>query len=130
MKVTFGKSHQRSGDTFVHKVLRLFLGSRFACRIFDSSRDDGEGAVLFAGGADDDLDVLAKGGEKFHEAGDEEVAGAVAHEQGDLSLRHAENFDELDLALEMARKNKHSTANEREKRDFSLRRPPRSQERT
>jgi hypothetical protein len=32
----------------------------------DSSRDDGEGAVLFAGGADGDFDVLAEGGEKFH----------------------------------------------------------------
>jgi hypothetical protein len=35
-----------------------------------SGGDDGEGAVLFAGGADGDLDVLAEGGEKFHEAGD------------------------------------------------------------
>jgi hypothetical protein len=35
--------------------------------------------VLFAGGADGDLDVLAEGGEKFHEAADAEVAGAVAH---------------------------------------------------
>jgi len=35
--------------------------------------------VWFAGGADCDLDVLAEGGEKFHEAADAEVAGAVAH---------------------------------------------------
>jgi hypothetical protein len=39
--------------------------------------------VGFAGGADGDLDVLAEGGEKFHEAADAEIAGAVAHEEGD-----------------------------------------------
>ena len=35
-----------------------------------SNRDGGEGAVLLAGGADGDLDVLGEGGEEFHEAGD------------------------------------------------------------
>jgi len=59
--------------------------------------DDGEGALLFAGGADGDFDVLAEGGEKFHEAADAEVAGAVAHEQGNLGLLNAENFGEFDL---------------------------------
>jgi hypothetical protein len=39
--------------------------------------------VWFAGGADGDLDVLAEGGEELHEAADAEVAGAVAHEEGD-----------------------------------------------
>jgi hypothetical protein len=38
--------------------------------------------VLFAGGADGDLDVLAEGGEEFQEAADAEVAGAVAHLEG------------------------------------------------
>lgn len=46
-----------------------------------SGGDEGEGAVLFAGGADGDFDVLAEGGEKFHKAADAEVAGAIAHEQ-------------------------------------------------
>lgn len=54
-----------------------------------SGGDDGEGAALFAGGADDDFDVLAEGSEEFHEAADAEVAGAVAHEQGDLGLLNA-----------------------------------------
>ena len=31
-----------------------------------SCGDDGEGAVLFAGGADGDFDFLAESGEKFH----------------------------------------------------------------
>jgi hypothetical protein len=53
--------------------------------------------VLFPGGADGDFDVLAEGGEEFHEAADAEVAGAVAHKQGDLGLLNAENFGEFDL---------------------------------
>ena len=55
--------------------------------------------MWFAGGADGDFDVLAEGGEEFHEAADAEVAGAVAHEQGDLGLLNAENFGEFDLGL-------------------------------
>ena len=35
--------------------------------------------VWGAGGADGDLDVMAEGGEEFHEAADAEVAGAIAH---------------------------------------------------
>lgn len=48
--------------------------------------------MWFAGGADGDFDVLVEGGEKFYEAADAEVAGAVAHEQGDLGLLDAEDF--------------------------------------
>lgn len=51
----------------------------------------------FAGGADGDLDVLAEGGEELHEAADAEVAGAVAHEQGDLRLLDAEDFGDFGL---------------------------------
>ena len=53
--------------------------------------------MFLAGGADGDFDVLAQGGEEFHEASDGEVTGAVAHHQGDLRLLHAENLGRLDL---------------------------------
>lgn len=53
--------------------------------------------MWFAGGADGDLDVLAEGGEEFHEAADAEVAGAVAHEEGDLGLLDAKNCGDFDL---------------------------------
>ena len=53
--------------------------------------------MLFAGGSDRDFDVLAEGGEKFHQATDAEVAGTVAHEQGDLGLLDAEDFGQFDL---------------------------------
>ena len=53
--------------------------------------------MWFAGGADGDLDVLSEGGEEFHEAADAEVAGAVAHEEGDLGLLDAEDFGDFDL---------------------------------
>lgn len=52
---------------------------------------------MLAVGADGDFDVSAEGGEKFREAADAEVAGAVAHWQVDLRLLNAENFGELDL---------------------------------
>jgi hypothetical protein len=53
--------------------------------------------VLLVRGADGDFDVLAEGGEKFHEAANTEVAGAFAHEQGDLALLDAEDFGDFDL---------------------------------
>lgn len=48
-------------------------------------------------GADGDFDVLAEGGQESHEAAHAEVAGAVAHEQGDLGLLDFEDFGEFDL---------------------------------
>jgi len=62
-----------------------------------SCRDDGEGAVFLAGEADGEFDVLAEGGEKFHQAANTEIAGAFAHEQGDLALLDAEDFGDFDL---------------------------------
>ncbi len=53
--------------------------------------------MLFAGGADGDFNVLTEGGEKFHEAADAEVAGAIAHEQGDLESRRRRDFGWLDF---------------------------------
>lgn len=55
--------------------------------------------MLFAGEADGDFDVLVEGGEKFHEAANAEVAGAIAHEQGDQGLLEAENFGEFDVGF-------------------------------
>ena len=54
--------------------------------------------MFLVGGPDGDFNVLTQGGEKFHEASDREIAGAVSHEQGDLWLLDAENFCDLDLS--------------------------------
>lgn len=67
--------------------------------MWGSGGEDGDGSVGFAGGADGDLDVVAEGGEKFHEAADAEIASAIAHQQRDLRLLDAESFGELDLGL-------------------------------
>jgi len=37
--------------------------------------------MFLVGGPDGDFNVLTQGGEKFHEASDREIAGAVSHEQ-------------------------------------------------
>jgi len=71
---------------------RSFCRSR-AC----SGGDNGKRAVFLARGPDGDFDVLEQGGEKLHEAANGKVARAVAHQQGDLRLLHAENFGDLHL---------------------------------
>ncbi len=48
---------------------RLFARGQLGCMSYIcSGGEEGEGAAWFAGGADGDFDVLAEGGEKFHEA--------------------------------------------------------------
>ena len=53
--------------------------------------------MFLASGADGDFDVLTQSGEEFHEAFDGEVTGGVAHQQGELRLRRAENLGNVDV---------------------------------
>jgi hypothetical protein len=53
--------------------------------------------MLLAGGPDGDFNVLAESGEELHETPNGEVSRAVAHQQRDLRLLHAENFGDLHL---------------------------------
>ena len=59
--------------------------------------DEGDFALFFAGGLDGDLDVLAEGGEKVHEALDGKGTGAVAHQGRDVGLLDAEDLAGLCL---------------------------------
>src|SRR5260370_22050897 len=61
------------------------------------SRHHGHLAVLLPSGPDSDLDVLAKGRQKFHKPADGETAGAVAHQQGHMWLLDAEHLCGLRL---------------------------------
>lgn len=54
--------------------------------------DKGDFALFFARGLDGDLDVLAQGGEKVHEALDGKGASPVAHQGGDVRLLDAEDL--------------------------------------
>jgi hypothetical protein len=53
--------------------------------------------MFLAGGLHGDLDVLAEGGEKVHEALDGKGAGAVAHQGGDVRLLDAEDLASFGL---------------------------------
>lgn len=59
--------------------------------------DHGYFAVRLARGLYDDLHVLAKRGEEFHEAFDGEGAGAVAHQCRNVRLLDAENLSRFRL---------------------------------
>ena len=48
--------------------------------------------MFLAGGPDDDLNVLAKSGEKVHEAFDGKGTGTIAHQGRDVRLLNAENL--------------------------------------
>jgi len=53
--------------------------------------------MLLPGGANRDLNVLAKGCQEFHEATHGEATSTISHQQGNLRLLHAENFGDLGL---------------------------------
>jgi len=53
--------------------------------------------MVLAAGADGDLNVLAERREELHEASNREVSRAVAHQQRNLRLLHAEDFGDLHL---------------------------------
>jgi hypothetical protein len=59
--------------------------------------DEGDFAVLLAGGLHGDLDVLAEGGEKVHEALDRKGTGAVAHQGRNVRLLDPEDLASFGL---------------------------------
>ena len=82
------------------------LGKRSVCPRFplpvspkenDSGRDNRECPVLLACWPDGDFNVLAQSREKFHQAANGKITGAVSHQQRHLGLLHAEDFGDLDL---------------------------------
>jgi hypothetical protein len=57
--------------------------------------------VFPARGPDGNFNVLTQRSEEFHQASNGKITRAVAHEQGDLGLLHAENFGDRDLPLSL-----------------------------
>jgi hypothetical protein len=53
--------------------------------------------MVLAAGADGDFNVVAQSREELDEASNREVSRAVAHQQRDLRLLHAEDFGDFDL---------------------------------
>src|SRR5436309_1990054 len=66
--------------------------ARAALRASEQLRDEGDLALFLAGGPDDDLNVLAKSGEKVHKAFDGKGTCAIAHQGRDVRLLDAENL--------------------------------------
>src|SRR5713101_9655742 len=62
-----------------------------------SSHDDRHRTLRLARRLDGDLHVLPKRGEKFDEAADGKITGAVAHQRGYMRLLDAENLSSLRL---------------------------------
>src|SRR5580692_1266574 len=77
--------------------------------------------MLLPSGPDDNFDVLAKSGKKFHETSDGEVARAVPHQQRNLRLLHPENFGNLDLLHATALENRVNLQGELRLQQFLLR---------
>jgi hypothetical protein len=63
----------------------------------ESLRNKGDFAVFLTTGPDDNPDVLAKSGEKVHEALDGKGTGTIAHQGRDVRLLDAENFSSFGL---------------------------------
>src|ERR1700693_1907768 len=62
--------------------------------------------MFLTGGPHGDFNILAQSRKEFHKASDRKAARAVAHQQGNLGLLHAENFGDLHLGHAAALKDR------------------------